>query len=87
MRFTCCNSCQIQSSKLVCSVARCADVQHVLSELQVQQGEVFVSETDTEVIPKLCKWVYHSMPQPVPFSKVGVPGACHLHPSLMLLRP
>jgi len=38
--------------------------------LQVKQGETFVSETDTEVIPKLCKWVYHSLPERVPFSAV-----------------
>lgn len=75
--------CHIQPSKLVGYESRCTDSQHVLSELQVQQGEVFVSETDTEVIPKLCKWVYHSMPQPVPFSKVGVPGTSHLSPSFI----
>ena len=39
--------------------------------LQVQKGEAFVSETDTEVIPKLCKWIYHSLPERVPFSEVG----------------
>lgn len=39
-------------------------------ELQVKKGEVFVSETDTEVIPKLCKWIYHSLPERVPFSEV-----------------
>lgn len=39
---------------------------------QVTKGEVFVSETDTEVIPKLCKWIYHSLPERVPFSEVCV---------------
>ena len=38
--------------------------------LQVKKGEVFVSDTDTEVIPKLCKWVYHSLEKRVPFSEV-----------------
>jgi glucosamine 6-phosphate synthetase-like amidotransferase/phosphosugar isomerase protein len=45
--------------------------------LQVQKGEVFVSQTDTEVIPKLCKWIYHSLPERVPFSEVG-PIRCAL---------
>lgn len=33
-----------------------------------------MSETDTEVIPKLCKWIYHSLQERVPFSEV-----CHNH--------
>lgn len=38
--------------------------------VQIQKGEVFESETDTEVIPKLCKVVY-SLSQPMPFSEVS----------------
>ena len=38
---------------------------------QVKHGEVFVSETDTEVIPKLCKFVYERLSEKVPFPKVG----------------
>ena len=41
--------------------------------LQIKKGETFVSETDTEVIPKLCKWVYHSLSDRVPFSEVRQP--------------
>lgn len=39
--------------------------------LQISHGEQFVSETDTEVIPKLLKYVYDSMEEKLPFPKVG----------------
>ena len=38
--------------------------------LQTRHGETFVSETDTEVIPKLCKFVYQRLPEKIPFPKV-----------------
>jgi len=34
---------------------------NVLKELLVHKGEKFVSDTDTEVIAKLCKYVYQSL--------------------------
>lgn len=37
---------------------------------QIKHGETFVSETDTEVIPKLCKFVYERLTEKVPFPKV-----------------
>lgn len=42
----------------------------VSAVLQLKQGETFQSDTDTEVIPKLCKWIYHHLPSPMPFSEV-----------------
>ena len=44
--------------------------------LQLKQGETFQSDTDTEVIPKLCKWIYHHLPSPMPFSEVCIAAAC-----------
>eukprot|EP00967_Tisochrysis_lutea_P037745 scaffold45332_cov24-Tisochrysis_lutea.AAC.1 len=42
---------------------------------QVKHGETFVSETDTEVIPKLCKFIFQGLRktegEKVPFSKVS----------------
>lgn len=46
------------------------DPEPALSALQVKQGETFHTDTDTEVIPKLCKWIYHHLPSPMPFSEV-----------------
>ena len=37
---------------------------------QIKKGEVFVSETDTEVIPKLCQYIYSSSQEKVPFHEV-----------------
>lgn len=42
-----------------------------LKDFLVHHGEIFESETDTEVIPKLFKWVYNSLAEPVVFSQVG----------------
>uniref|UniRef100_A0A7S0WPK8 glutamine--fructose-6-phosphate transaminase (isomerizing) n=1 Tax=Chlamydomonas leiostraca TaxID=1034604 RepID=A0A7S0WPK8_9CHLO len=42
----------------------------LLKEFLIKHGETFVSETDTEVIPKLCKFVYHRLSEPVPFPKL-----------------
>jgi glucosamine--fructose-6-phosphate aminotransferase (isomerizing) len=39
----------------------CPRIDKPRSNLQVKQGESFVSETDTEVIPKLCRYVYKSL--------------------------
>lgn len=44
--------------------------------LQVSHGEVFVSETDTEVIPKLCSYVYSKLGTKLAFPKVRL--ACYL---------
>lgn len=38
--------------------------------LQVKQGLKFESETDTEVIPKLCNYVYNNLTEPLAFSEV-----------------
>ena len=38
---------------------------------QIKHGEIFVSDTDTEVIPKLCKFVYERLSVKVPFPTVG----------------
>lgn len=42
-----------------------------LKDFLKKHGEVFESETDTEVIPKLLKWVYHGMSKPVSLAQVG----------------
>mmetsp|Transcript_5978 Transcript_5978/g.15895 ORF Transcript_5978/g.15895 Transcript_5978/m.15895 type:complete len:698 (-) Transcript_5978:1845-3938(-) len=45
-----------------------------LKEFLVKHGETFVSETDTEVIPKLCKFIFQGLRktegEKVPFSKL-----------------
>jgi glutamine---fructose-6-phosphate transaminase (isomerizing) len=41
-----------------------------LKDFLVHHGETFESETDTEVIPKLFKWVYNSLSEPISFSQV-----------------
>lgn len=38
--------------------------------MQIKKGEAFVSETDTEVIPKLCNYIYSSSQEKVPFHEV-----------------
>ncbi len=38
---------------------------------QVRNGETFISETDTEVVPKLCRYLYRSLGKKIPFPKVG----------------
>lgn len=48
-----------------------------LKDFLVHHGELFESETDTEVIPKLFKWVHNSLAEPGVFSQVGSqPGWC-----------
>lgn len=41
--------------------------------LQISHGETFLSETDTEVIPKLCKYVYNNLTERVSLSMVSYP--------------
>lgn len=36
----------------------------------MKKGETFETDTDTEVIPKLCKYVYNSLSEPIHFSEV-----------------
>eukprot|EP00803_Ostreobium_quekettii_P007601 evm.model.scf_98.2 EVM.evm.TU.scf_98.2 scf_98:6056-11396(+) len=44
-----------------------------LKEYLVKRGETFTSDTDTEVIPKLCKYVYEQLlPEKVPFAKLVI---------------
>ena len=40
--------------------------------MQIKQGEQFVSETDTEVIPKLCKFIFNNLNDKLPFPKVSI---------------
>ncbi|KAL6750133.1 hypothetical protein V8C86DRAFT_2820153 [Haematococcus lacustris] len=42
----------------------------LLKEFLVKNGERFVSDTDTEVIPKLCKFVYDRLSEKLPFPKL-----------------
>lgn len=37
---------------------------------QVSKGETFLSETDTEVIPKLCRYLFHARSNRTSFSEV-----------------
>ena len=37
---------------------------------QTKEGETFESDTDTEVIPKLCRFLYSRLPEPIPFPQV-----------------
>lgn len=41
-----------------------------LKDFLVNQGEVFISETDTEVIPKLCRFLYRQLSERMPFPKL-----------------
>ena len=38
--------------------------------VQIKRGEVFISDTDTEVIPKLCNYVYKSTQEKLSFNEV-----------------
>lgn len=38
--------------------------------LQTKEGETFESDTDTEVIPKLCKFLYSRLPEPIPLPQL-----------------
>ena len=41
-----------------------------MTVLQIKHGEKFESATDTEVIPKLCKYVYNNLATKVSFDEV-----------------
>ena len=41
-----------------------------LKEFLIKEGEEFVTETDTEVIPKLCNFLYSKLPEPIPFPQL-----------------
>ena len=41
-----------------------------LKEFLVKEGEEFTTETDTEVIPKLCNFLYSRLPEPIPFPQL-----------------
>ena len=46
-----------------------------LKDFLMLRGEAFASETDTEVIPKLCQYVHESLPERLPFPEArGVVG-------------
>lgn len=37
---------------------------------QIKQGAKFVSDTDTEVIPKLCEYIFRNLQEPLPLNEV-----------------
>lgn len=37
---------------------------------QIKQGAKFVSDTDTEVIPKLCEYIHRNLQEPLPLNEV-----------------
>lgn len=41
-----------------------------LKEFLVKEGDTFETETDTEVIPKLCRFLYSRLPEPIPFPQL-----------------
>lgn len=41
-----------------------------LKEFLVKEGETFETETDTEVIPKLCRFLYSRLPEHIPFPQL-----------------
>ncbi|KAG2485969.1 hypothetical protein HYH03_015293 [Edaphochlamys debaryana] len=43
---------------------------NLIKDFLIKHGETFVTETDTEVIPKLCKFVYDRLSEKVPFPKL-----------------
>ncbi|KXZ56100.1 hypothetical protein GPECTOR_2g982 [Gonium pectorale] len=43
---------------------------NLIKDFLIKHGETFVTETDTEVIPKLCKFVYERLSEKVPFPKL-----------------
>ena len=72
-----CNSGVFQDNCYLCSTAKSPFVlfhKLQLVVLQVKQGEKFVTDTDTEVIPKLCKYVYNNLQEPMHFPEVGSPA-------------
>lgn len=55
-----------------------------LKDFLMHHGETFESETDTEVIPKLLKWVYRGLSTAMPFSQVGYRTALLSRPYIVL---
>ena len=41
-----------------------------LKEFLEKEGEIFETDTDTEVIPKLCRFLYSRLPEPIPFPQL-----------------
>jgi glucosamine--fructose-6-phosphate aminotransferase (isomerizing) len=41
-----------------------------LKEFLTKEGDTFESDTDTEVIPKLCRFLYSRLPEPIPFPQL-----------------
>ncbi|KAK9819951.1 hypothetical protein WJX72_004305 [[Myrmecia] bisecta] len=56
-----------------------------LKDFLVKQGETFESETDTEVIPKLCRYVYNNLTEPIHFSELVMEVMKHLEGTYGLL--
>ncbi|GAB4823479.1 hypothetical protein N2152v2_010525 [Parachlorella kessleri] len=56
-----------------------------LKDFLISHGEVFVSETDTEVIPKLCKYVFNSLTEAVSLSQLVLEVMGHLEGAYALL--
>ena len=52
-----------------CSL-RPAQVLKPFCGVQIKQGARFVSDTDTEVIPKLCEYIYRNLQEPLPLNEV-----------------
>ena len=42
----------------------------IAGRMQIKQKMTFESDTDTEVIPKLCMYVYNNLTEPLAFSEV-----------------
>lgn len=53
--------------------------------VQIKRGEVFISDTDTEVIPKLCNYVYKSTQEKLSFNEVQT-AAPHSPPMFSVAR-
>ena len=46
--------------------------------MQIKQKMTFESDTDTEVIPKLCMYIYKNLTEPLAFSEVHLLDLHHL---------
>ncbi|KAK9805778.1 hypothetical protein WJX73_008652 [Symbiochloris irregularis] len=56
-----------------------------LKDFLIKHGEKFESATDTEVIPKLCKYVYHNLAKTVPFNELIMEVITQLEGAFSLL--
>jgi glutamine---fructose-6-phosphate transaminase (isomerizing) len=43
---------------------------HALKEFLIREGEVFETDTDTEVIPKLCRFLHYRLAEPISFPEL-----------------